>query len=103
MFINYTNIQLAIEETAFEWEQKKQEVAYSENFQLPYERSEYSEFFLKHENNILLPKEFIIKLQTIKPSSNTGKVWENTSRTNFIDNPEESRKQFFYEQLFIKK
>lgn len=104
MFINYNNIKLAIEDTALESEQRKLELAFTENFLLPYEKSEYAEFFLKHENNILLPKEFIIKFQSIVPEAIT---WNDNQTTNnnssFIRSPQESWKQFFYEQLFIKK
>ena len=69
MFINYNNIKQAIEETALQSEKKQLELAFTENFQLPYEKSEYAEFFLKHENNILFPREFIIKFQTIVPTT----------------------------------
>jgi len=103
MFINYNNIKLTIEETALKSETKKQELAFSENFQLPYEKSEYAEFFLKHENNILLSKEFIIKLETIKPSSNVWNLQETWNKNHFIETPQQSRRQFFYEQLFFKK
>jgi hypothetical protein len=71
MFINYNNIKLAIDETALQSEQKRLELAFTENFQLPYEKSEYAEFFLQHENNILLPREFIIKFQAITPVDTT--------------------------------
>lgn len=103
MFINYNNIKLAIEEAASQWEYKKWELAFVENFQLPYERSEYADFFLKHENNILLSKEFIIKFQTITPVSATGNKQNTIEKNRFIETAQDSRKQFFYEQLFLKK
>ncbi len=103
MFINYNNIKLAIEETALQSERKQLELAFTENFQLPYEKSEYAEFFLKHENNILLPKEFIVKFQAIVPNDTTGNKEELEQKINFIDSPQDSWKHFFYEQLFIKK
>lgn len=94
---------MAIDETALQSENKKLELAFTENFQLPYEKSEYAEFFLKHENNILLPKEFIVKFQMITPDTTTGNNQKTEDRTRFIDSPQEWRKQFFYEQLFLKK
>ncbi|MDD3262674.1 MAG: hypothetical protein PHR61_02405 [Candidatus Absconditabacteria bacterium] len=103
MFVNYNSIKLAIEETALQSEQKKLELAFTENFQLPYERSEYAQYFLKHENNILLSKEFIIKFQTIDSTNNTGEVKEIENKNSFIESPQQSRRQFFYEKLFIKK
>lgn len=101
MFINYTNIKQAIDETAMQSEEKQMELGYTENFQLPYERSEFAEFFLKHENNILLPKEFIIKFESIKPIETEPKE-EKKVDAHFIKTPQESRKQFFYEKLIIK-
>lgn len=103
MFINYNNIKLAIEETALQSEQKKLELAFTENFQLPYEKSEYADFFLKHENNILLGKEFIVKFQTIMPTTASWDTKEIKEQSHFIKSAQESRKQFFYEQLFLKK
>jgi len=70
MFINYNNIKLAIEEAEYNSQQQRLELAFTENFLLPYEKSEYSEFFLKHENNILLPREYIVKFQSIQNIEN---------------------------------
>ena len=99
MFINYNNIKLAIENTALQSEYKKLELAFTENFQLPYERSDYSEFFLKHENNILLPKEFIIQFQTIQKKDIKKSDLETTNIKNIIQTPQESRKHFFLEKI----
>ena len=103
MFINYTNIRQAINEAAEQSEYKRQELAFTENFQLPYERSDFAEFFLKHENNILLGKEFIIKFQRTVPQTNTGTNKQDLNKAHFIETPEQSWNQFFYEQLFLKK
>lgn len=102
MFINYNNIKLAIDETALQSEQKRLELAFTENFQLPYEKSEYAEFFLQHENNILLPREFIIKFQAITPVDTTWNNQIENKSNSFIESPQESWRQFFYEKLFIK-
>ena len=61
IFINYNNIEIAITETAQQSQDKTMELWYAQNFQLPYEKSEYAQRFLKHENNMLLPGEFIIR------------------------------------------
>ena len=55
IFINYNNIEQAIEQTAQESENKTMQLGFANNFELPYERSEYAQRFLKHENNMLLP------------------------------------------------
>ncbi len=104
MFINYNNIKLAIEEAEYNSQQQRLELAFTENFLLPYEKSEYSEFFLKHENNILLPREYIVKFQSIQNIENEDtKEEEKHIWDTIISSPQESWKQFFYQQLFIKK
>lgn len=55
IFINYTNIESAILETTEQANQKDLQLAYTKQFELPYEKSDYAKYFLKHENNILLP------------------------------------------------
>jgi hypothetical protein len=55
IFINYNNIEQAILDTTQHSLQQTQELAFSENFELAYQKSNYAQFFLKHENNMLLP------------------------------------------------
>jgi hypothetical protein len=55
IFINYTNIERAIHEVTQETAQKELELSYTKQFELPYKQSDYAQFFLKHENNILFP------------------------------------------------
>ncbi|HCB51558.1 TPA: hypothetical protein DEP21_03215 [Patescibacteria group bacterium] len=99
MFVNYNNIEIAIEQTIDQSLSKQQELAFAENFQLNYERSEYSQLFLKHENNMLMPGEFIIKFQTLS-KIDTGEIERIENKETFITNPEQSWKQFFYERLY---
>lgn len=98
IFINYTNIEDTIQKTIIERELRQEQLAFTKNFQLEYEKSEYSDFFLKHENNILKKNEIIVQLQTIKKTINS---WENENITkkHIIESPKESRKQFFWERL----
>jgi hypothetical protein len=72
IFINYNNIEQAIEQTALESYTKAEELGYTQNFQLAYEKSDYAQRFLKHENNMLLPGEIIIKFQDKSTMVNTG-------------------------------
>jgi len=101
IFINYNNIEQAIEQTALESFTKTQELGYAQNFQLAYERSDYAQLFLKHENNMLLPGEMIIKFQD---KASMQMSWANATgsqnRIKMITTPQEARLQFFKEKLF---
>lgn len=98
MFINYTNIKQAIEETALQSQEQELKLAYTENFELNYEKSDYATTFLKHENNVLRPGEFIIKFQTINKPIMSGKQIQ--PKEYIIWNAQQSRIQFFREKLF---
>lgn len=102
IFINYTNIEQAIEETAKQSEDKTMELGYAQNFQLAYEKSEYAQLFLKHENNMLLPGEFIINF---KDKATIPVTWETENKEKEesikrLTTPQEARQQFFKEKLF---
>ena len=110
MFINYSNIQVAIEQIKFQTEQQQMQLEFTKNFQLPYEASAEANIFLKHENNVFLPGEVIIKFQD-KPKALSGGVqswssasmfWQDISNTTtghpLID-PQESRQQFLQEKF----
>ena len=100
IFINYNNIEQAIEQTAQESENKTMQLGFANNFELPYERSEYAQRFLKHENNMLLPWEIIIKLQDKTTMETTGSKWSWAQTIiKILNTPEESRQQFFKEKL----
>ncbi len=101
IFINYTNIEQAIEQTAQESHDKANELGFTQNFQLAYEKSEYAQRFLKHENNMLLPGEIIIKFQDKSTMQNTGTNWTGSQKAiRMITTPEEARQQFLKEKLF---
>jgi hypothetical protein len=69
-YMNYLAIELSIQNVNQETVHITQRKLYEENFLIPYEQSEYSEYFLRHENNILFPGEFIVRFEeekTLKP------------------------------------
>ncbi len=101
IFINYNNIEVAISETAQQSESKTMELWYAQNFQLPYEKSEYAQRFLKHENNMLLPWEFIIKLQDKATMVHTWSASGNEQKAiKLLTSPQQARQQFLKEKLF---
>lgn len=61
MYVNYVSIENTIENTILERQNKMAELAFSQNFLIHYERSEFAKYFLQHENNMLMPGEYIIK------------------------------------------
>ena len=101
IFINYNNIEVAITETAQQSQDKTMELGYAQNFQLPYEKSEYAQRFLKHENNMLLPGEFIIKFQDKASMVNTGSTGgDQKGVMKLLTSPQQARQQFLKEKLF---
>jgi hypothetical protein len=69
VYVNYISIETTIESTTLERETKMAELAFSQNFLVHYEKSEYARYFLQHENNMLAPKEFIIKFEENKKAA----------------------------------
>jgi len=92
-YLNYLTIELSIESVRQETAQIIQKKLYEENFLIPYEKSEYNQYFLRHENNILLPGEYIIRFEQPKIIQNTNE----SSPQDQIQTPEDSR------QYFIKR
>lgn len=62
-YVNYVSIETAIDSATLEKQIKTDELAFTQNFLIPYEKSEYASYFLQHENNMLLRNEFIIKFE----------------------------------------
>lgn len=102
IFINYNNIKQAIQDTTLHSSQQTQELAFSENFELTYQKSEYAQFFLKHENNMLLPWEFIVKFQAIKKvlTWDLKTITSGNNQEHFIVEPRESRNRFLQQKIF---
>lgn len=64
-YVNYVSIETAIESASIEQQTKTDELAFTQNFLLNYEKSDYAKYFLEHENNMLLADEYIIKFEEI--------------------------------------
>jgi hypothetical protein len=62
-YVNYVSIETAIEDAVIEQQVKTDELAFTQNFLVNYEKSDYARYFLEHENNMLLENEFIIKFE----------------------------------------
>lgn len=92
-YLNYLAIEVSIENVRQESAQITQRKLYEENFLIPYEKSEYNQYFLRHENNMLLPGEYIIRFERPKEKEITTPA----DPTDAIKEPKDSR------QYFIKK
>ncbi len=92
-YLNYLAIEVSIESVRQETAEITQRKLYEENFLIPYEQSEYNQYFLRHENNMLLPWEYIIRFERPKEE----KIAKETDWTSSIQTPQDSR------QYFIKK
>lgn len=101
MYINYTAIEDAIQNTIIQSEQKTLELAFSENFLLNYEKSEYAQYFLQHENNILWRGEFIVKFEKMpeKIEKPEEQVISKYDQKDYIKTPQESRNRFILEKI----
>ena len=60
-YINYLNIQTSIETVREQTQQIQKQKRHEEKFVIPYEQTYLAEYFLAHENNILLEGEYIIR------------------------------------------
>ncbi len=72
-YINYVSIEIAIEDAVIEQQVKTDELAFTQNFLIDYEKSYYAKYFLEHENNMLAVDEYIIKFEEMyqKQQANT--------------------------------
>ncbi|MCX6823931.1 MAG: hypothetical protein NT085_02295 [candidate division SR1 bacterium] len=102
-YVNYISIETAIEDATLEQQTKTDELYFTQNFLVNYEKSEYAKYFLEHENNMLLDNEYIIKFEEMyqKQQSNTGNI-----TTPFVDytdknvnSPQESWKKFILDKI----
>ncbi len=102
-YVNYVSIETAIEDATIEQQTRTDELAFTQNFLVNYERSEYARYFLEHENNMLQGDEYIIKFEEMyqKQQSNT---WVTTASSIDFDNkgvgtPQESWKKFILDKI----
>lgn len=101
-YVNYVSIETAIEDATIQQLIKTDELAFTQNFLVNYEKSEYAKYFLEHENNMLLGDEYIVKFEEMyqKQEVNTGTSvspigYENT----VIDTPQKSWKKFIGDKI----
>ena len=85
-YLNYLAIETSIENVNNETTQVTQRKNYEEKFLIAYEKSTQAEYFLLHENNILLPGEFIIRFEHQKPQIQ----WEDETPENMVKKPQDS-------------
>lgn len=90
-YINYLNIQTSIETVREETQQIEEQKRYEEKFVIPYEQTYLAEYFLAHENNILLEGEYIIRFDIGAPNIQTQDRQEETSTQT---TPQQARKEF---------
>lgn len=102
-YMNYVSIETAIDDAIIEQQTKTDELAFTQNFLINYEKSEYAQYFLEHENNMLLKNEYIIKFEEMYKKTQS-QTWDITSP--FFDNqdttiktPQESRHAFLKERI----
>ena len=62
-YVNYVSIETAIEDATIQQQTQTDELAFTQNFLVNYEKSDYAKYFLEHENNMLLDNEYIIKFE----------------------------------------
>ncbi|MFA7298400.1 MAG: hypothetical protein WC010_02020 [Candidatus Absconditabacterales bacterium] len=102
-YVNYVSIETAIADAVIEQQTRTDELNFTQNFLVNYEKSDYARYFLEHENNMLLKNEYIIKFEEMyqKQRTNTG----NTA-TSFVDyqdknvnSPQESWKKFILDKI----
>lgn len=101
-YVNYVSIETAIEEANIQQRIKSDELAFTQNFLIPYEQSEYAKYFLEHENNMLLSDEYIVKFEEMyqKQEIHTGtNILSLGSEEDTITTPKESWKKFFIDKF----
>lgn len=102
-YVNYVSIETAIEEANAEQQAKTEELAFTQNFLVNYEKSEYARYFLEHENNMLLENEFIIKFEEMYKKQEATTWSTATSYTDYedkeVNSPQESWKKFIHDKI----
>ncbi len=93
-YINYLTIQETIQKTQNKIINKNNEIAFTENFVLPYQDSEYRDFFFSHKNNILFHWEKIIMLdrKNWKENEPNDQNKDTLEYMNMVENETETKK-----------
>ena len=103
-YVNYVSIETAIENATIEQQNQTDELAFTQNFLVNYEKSEYAKYFLEHENNMLLSDEYIIKFEAMSQKQQVD-TWSTTvpytdnQNSNNVHSPQESWKRFIGDKL----
>ena len=101
-YVNYVSIETAIEDATMQQQLKTDELAFTQNFLVNYEKSEYARYFLEHENNMLLRDEYIIKFEEMYKKQ-TVTTWGVTPYVDYedkiINSPQESWKKFILDKI----
>lgn len=101
-YVNYVSIETAIEDAVIQQQIKTDELYFTQNFLVNYEKSDYAKYFLEHENNMLLANEYIIKFEEMYQKQE-AKTWSTSPYIDFEDknitSPEESWKKFFHDKM----
>ena len=103
-YVNYISIETAIENATIDQQNQTDELAFTQNFLINYEKSEYAKYFLEHENNMLLSDEYIIKFEAMSQKQqvdtwSTTTPYTNVQNGNTISSPQESWKKFIGDKL----
>lgn len=101
-YVNYVSIETAIADATLQQQSQTDELNFTQNFLVNYEKSDYAKHFLEHENNMLLGDEYIIKFEEMyqKQQANT---WTTATEINYdettIKTPQESWRKFIIDKL----
>jgi len=86
VYVNYLSIETTIQDTIIERESKMAELAFTQNFLVHYEKSDFARYFLQHENNMLMPGEYVIKFVENNKKVSTGDQTTTTQQTDVNPN-----------------
>jgi len=103
VYVNYLAIETTIQNTVIQRESKMAELAFTENFLIHYEKSDFARYFLQHENNMLLPDEYVIKFVENAQKSSTGTqnttIPQNNTDANLVTSPQASWLKFLGDKI----
>lgn len=104
-YVNYLSIETAISDATLQQITKTDELAFTQNFLVSYENSEYAGYFLSHENNMLLPGEYIVKFEEMyeKQAPTTWAILPYANyEENAISTPQQSWNMFLHDKFYKK-
>ena len=104
VYVNYLSIETTIQDTIIQRESKMAELMFTQNFLVHYEKSDFAKYFLQHENNMLMPGEYVIKFVENSRKTSTGDVQAPTqlpqnTDPNFVASPQASWQRFLGEKV----